>query len=148
MPELGNILGIGSFRIETPGEQTFASGVFSKVAFDQLTRTSPIVGASIATDEIIPTVDGFYKVTYLVNVIFSGTEVMQLTPYVNGVAYTDDPVSGAGEGAADPLSVGWQSWLDLNAGDVVDLRAANGAVGDLVADIRRGIFSLEWRGNS
>lgn len=147
MPELGHILAIGAMRIETPGEQTFASGVYSKVAFDDLRRNSPLVSASIISDEITVVEAGFYKMTYTVNVIFPGTEVMQLMPFVNGAAYSTEPVSGVGEGAADPIAVGWLSWVDFNAGDVVDLRAANGAAGDLVADIRRAVFSIEWRGN-
>lgn len=147
MPELGSILAVGSFRIETPGEQTFASGVFSKVVFDAVTRSNSKITANLTENELTVAEAGFYKVTYGLNVIFPGTEVMQLMPYVNDVAYSTEPVSGVGEGSGDPIAVGWSSWLDLVAGAVVDLRAANGAAGDLVADIRRGTFSIEWKGN-
>ncbi len=148
MPELGSILAIGSMRIGTPGEQTFASGVYSKVAFDDLTRTSPGVSASIVTDEITIAENGFYELDYRLNVVFPGTEVMQLMPYVNDAAYSTEPVSGVGEGTGDPIAVMWTSGVYLFAGNVVDLRAANSAPGDLVADIRRGTFSIAWRGNT
>ena len=82
-----------------------------------------------------------------VNVDFPANETLEVFVYVNGVVYSDLPITVQGNGTDKPISAYWESEVILNADDVVDLRGRNADTGSYDITYLRSTFRItaSWR---
>jgi hypothetical protein len=82
-------------------------------------------------------------VTIGLNVRFSGTETLDLWVYVNDTAYAASEFTVQGRGTNKPVAIFWQSDIQLNSGDYLDIRAMNADSGSFTCVIERTQFRID-----
>lgn len=89
-------------------------------------------------------VDG--EIHYGVNADFASNDELDIMPYINGVAYSDDPMIIRGLGVGKPVTMFWISQVHLEPSDVITLMARNAAGGDISVTFQRTVFTMKIDG--
>ncbi len=80
------------------------------------------------------------------NVDFAANDELEIIPYVNGVAYADNPLMIRGMGVAKPVAMFWISQMTFAPGDVITLMAKNAIAGALSINFTRTLFCMKIDG--
>ena len=143
----------GSMRLAVEVVQQFTDDVEPIVmeCFDTVVteRTGlvvdPLVGYSISNN----TGHAFASavVTVGLNIVFPGSESLEVYLYVNGIMYSDNPIVVQGDGNSKPTELFWQSDIALAVGDILDLRGRNEASGSYNCTFTRSTFRVDcdWK---
>ena len=77
------------------------------------------------------------------NVDFPANETLEVYVYINGARYSDNPMVMQGEGSGHPVSVYWESEVELADGDTLDIRGRNGDTGSYDIAFLRSTFRMD-----
>ena len=144
MAELFEILGRAAMRLGSPTVQQFNDTTYEVITpFDTVTVERGGITADHLTNEITVNQDGLYEVFFGIDADFDKGDQLDILIYVNGAAYSNNPAAVQGLGDGKPLSITWGSLVNLNAGDVIDMRCKNGASGNFDCNFRRLFFSVK-----
>jgi hypothetical protein len=134
---------IGAVRLSQETQQSFSDSAYTVVVFDEVVYDGNGVVVDIATDSIKVSEAGVYTVQFGIDAAFAGTEELALVAFVNGPQYSSLPAAIQGRSNNKPVSLYWNSIVELQKGDVVDLRAKNADTGSVTVNIRRIHFALK-----
>ena len=141
--ELFNILAKASMRLSAPLTQEFIEVEYRVVdAFDAIVLERGGLVATPANNTMTVNATARYKLRVGLNFEARASEELQIVPYVNGVAYSSNPISIQATGVGKPVEAFWESDINLTAGDVVDIRGRNGDGGTVDIDFTRSTFAL------
>lgn len=141
--ELFNILAKASMRLSAPITEVYADNVYSVIhAFDAKVVERGGMIANPATSTITVSDTAWYKLRVGINFTARSSEELQVIAYVNDVPYSSNPISIQAQGTDKPTEAFWESDLQLNAGDVVDLRGKNGDIGNIDIEFTRTTFAV------
>ena len=136
-----------SLRTSVLTSQTFTDVTHDIIdIFDELTKESLFVTGDELLNTQTVNVDGYYEVTIALNVEFPGNEELNVYTYVDGIAYSSNPISLRGQGAGNPTELIWTSLMALSAGNVIDMRGSNGIVGSFSCQFIRSRFMVQFKG--
>ncbi len=116
---------IGAARLATPYDVVIAKPDWAIAAIDELVAQTGDIVVDLTAHTITVNTDGYYKFTFSFNGFFAGNDDMKISPFLNGSAVSAEPIIKSGEGNNDNIVVTWTSIVNLNAGDVIDLRVGN-----------------------
>lgn len=146
MAELFTILGKGALRLGAPKVQNITDVDFvALTCFDTQVkqRGEVTVDAVAGTLTYTGTVAKGAVFNIGINADFPGTEELQISAFVNGVAYSGNPTSLQGGGDGKPVDSFWRSEVILQPNDVIDIRGKNGDVGAFDINFLRSSLVIE-----
>ena len=136
MAELFEILAKAAMRLSTPATQNISDSAWTTLEFDTVT----VERGGLVCDEAANTIRvpsaGLYSVHIGVDATFPGSEMIGIMVFVNGVAYSPNNLVLQGRNAR-PVSIFWESTVDLAIDDVIDVRAINDASGSFDLNVQR-----------
>ena len=139
----------GSLRLETSGStQTIVDDATPVLltCFDAIvTERGNLVPDEAANSIKYVGVDTINSaiVSIGLNVIFPGTEELEVYLYINNVAYSDTPINMQGEGTGKPTVNFWQSDIQLFENDELTLRGRNADAGSFDITYLRSTFRVD-----
>ena len=141
MAELFEILAKAAMRLSTPATQEISDSAWTVLEFDTVT----VERGGLVCDEAANTIrvpsTGLYSVHIGVDATFPGSEMIGLMVFVNGVEYSTHNLVLQGRNSR-PVSIFWESTVDLAVDDVVDIRAINDAAGAFDLHVQRMYLAM------
>jgi len=135
----------GAMRLTTPIGLALTEGAWSLVPFDTQTlvrgdvTTDPVTGHSITIGKT-----GWHDFEVGIGGEFNANDTFMLMVFVNSVEYSTEYILQTGQGPNDPLAFYWHSLVNLNAGDVMDVRLkSNPGSGNFTINLNRLYYSLQ-----
>ena len=137
MPELFTVLAKAAMRLSTPTDQAISDADYTILEFDEVTVERGGFVCDPAANTITVPSTGLYSAHIGVDGTFPGAEMLEIMVFVNGTAYSPHPLILQGRANQKPVSIFWESTVDLNAGDVLDVRGRNGESGTFTINLQR-----------
>jgi len=137
MGELYEILAKAAMRLSAPATQSIDDADFSVLEFDEVTVQRGGFNADPSTNSITVPSSGLYSVHIGVDGTFPGSEMLELMVFVDGAAYSPNSLVLQGRANQKPVSLYWESTVDLVAGATIDVRGRNGESGSFNLNFQR-----------
>lgn len=77
------------------------------------------------------------------NIALAANNTLEVYVFVNGVSYSNHPITITGEGVGSPIDTFWQSDIAIEAGDIVDIRGRNADIGLYDLSVFRSTMRLD-----
>ena len=137
MIEFFEVLTKGAMRLSTPTDQSISDANYVVLEFDEVTMERGGIICDPTANTITVSSTGPYSVHIGVDGTFPGAEMLELMVYVNGAAYSPHPLILQGRANQKPVSIFWESTVNLDDGDVLDVRGRNGESGTFTLSLQR-----------
>ena len=91
-------------------------------------------------------IDREAELHYGINADFASNEEIEVVPYLNGVEYSDDPITLRGLGNGKPVSFFWISQVTLQPDDIITLMARSSITNDITVTFQRTVLAMKIDG--
>ena len=88
-------------------------------------------------------IDREAELHYGINADFASNEEIEVIPYLNGVEYSDDPITLRGLGNGKPVSFFWISQVTLQPNDIITLMARSSITNDITLTFQRTVLAMK-----
>ena len=88
-------------------------------------------------------IDREAELHYGINADFASNEEIEVIPYLNGVEYSDDPITLRGLGNGKPVSFFWISQVTLQPNDIITLMARSSITNDITVTFQRTVLAMK-----
>ncbi len=136
----------GSMRLDAPMTQTIGNVYETMECFTAVSSergdvdvTVGVVGSIQYTG--LAAAEGEFH--YGFNAEFASNEEIEVIPYVNGIAYSSNPMVLRGLGSGKPVSFFWISQVTIQPNDIITLMARSSITNDLDITFDRSVFALK-----
>ena len=139
----------GSMRLDTTLVQTIGNVYETMECFTAVSSERGDVDVTVGTVgsiEYTGTAPAEGEIHYGFNAEFASNEEIEVIPYVNGIAYSSNPMVLRGLGAGKPVSFFWISQVTIQPNDVITLMARSSITNDLDITFDRSVFALKIDG--
>ena len=139
----------GSMRLDTILVQTIGNVYETMECFTAVSSERGDVDVTVGivgSIEYTGTAPAEGEIHYGFNAEFASNEEIEVIPYVNGIAYSSNPMVLRGLGTGKPVSFFWISQVTIQPNDVITLMARSSITNDLDITFDRSVFALKIDG--
>jgi hypothetical protein len=139
--DIFTVLAKAAMRLGAPQTISISDADWTKVPLDTVTVERGGFVCNTTDYTITVPSAGLYSIHQGVDATFPGTEIADIMSFVDGGQYSPYPLSFQGRNAK-PVSLFWESTVNLAAGAVIDMRIKNGASGAFDLNVIRLYFAI------